>query len=104
MLISTNSYILSQTDTVKIHVETLRKINLDLARLDYLDSAILRKQYTIENLYQLDSLRLDRIQDYQIEVQELTTHNTKLLKRSKNRFRLGALGGLILGLMTQLLF
>lgn len=96
MLISTNSYILSQTDTdsVKIHVETLRSINLDLARLDYFDSTIIRKDSIISNLYDLDSVRVDRINDYSIEVKELTTQKNKAVKRLKRTrkisFTLGA--------------
>jgi len=103
-----DSSICSQTviesDSAKIHVETLRLINLDLARLDYLDSTMIRKDSMIVNYARLDSLRIDRIEDYSIEVQELTDDNKKLSKRSKRNFKAGGLLGLLLGLATQLLF
>lgn len=87
MLTCLHSSILSQsvTDSITIHVETARKIALDLARLDYLDSTMIRKDMVIHNYIVLDSIRVDRIEDYKIEAVKLTTDRNKAVDKLKRR-------------------
>lgn len=95
VLVLAHSKTLSQsvTDSITIHVETARKIALDLARLDYLDSTMIRKDSIIHHYIKLDSIRIDRIELYQTEVTSLAKSKNKALKRLKqNRKFILAIG------------
>jgi len=108
MLLLQSQKLCSQTvlkeDSLCFSLSESKIILKDLARLDYLDSTIVRKDSIIYNYVRLDSVRVDRINDYVIHNTELINENKKLLKRSKRNLRLGSLFGLIAGLFTQLLF
>lgn len=64
-----------------------RKIITDLKKLPKLYQIISVKDSTIQNLISIDSLRVDRIEDYTIEVKELTAQRNKSLKRLKRNRR-----------------
>ena len=100
LLLQSVTFSQTVTDSIKIHVETARKIALDLARLDYLDSAIVRKDAVIVNFVELDSLRVNKIN---IQTKELFQKDLKIVGLKKNRKFLFIFGAL-LGLATQLIF
>jgi len=102
MLIGKVSLTYSQnaTDSIKIHVETARKIALDLARLDYLDSTVIRKDSIISNNEEEIELHLDKIDLQASVINDQGTQIVKLKKKSK----LFIIFGAVIGLMTQLIF
>lgn len=108
ILVSTKQNLLSQTpsteDSVCFSHSEANVIAKDYAKLHYLDSILHRKDSIILNYTRLDGVRVDRINYYTIQVDNITKENTKLLKRSKRNLKLGGFIGLLIGLSTQLLF
>ena len=72
---------------------------MDLVRLDYLDSVEIRKDSMISNYIKLDSLRVDRINQYDLQVDELTKDRNKAKKRLKGARKLSF--GLALGVLIE---
>ena len=99
MLISTNLEIYSQDtlrkDSLCFTLEESKIILKDLARLKYLDSTVVRLDTIIYNYVQLDSLRVDRIEDYTIEVKELTKDKNKALKKLRRNRKLFFVAGFV---------
>lgn len=100
LLLQSVTFSQTVTDSIKLDVETARKIALDLARLDYLDSAIVRKDAVIVNFVELDSLRVNKIDIQSARIIKQDRQIVKLKRKSK----LFIIFGAVIGLMTQLIF
>ena len=72
-----------------------RKIITDLRKLPIKDSIISNQDSIISNMEKIDSVRVDRINDYAIEVTDLINNNKRLLKQRKKVFIIGFLLGVI---------
>ena len=95
---------ISKKDSLCFSLEESKIILKDLARLQYLDSIVVRKDAMIVNYVSLDSVRVNRINDYVIHNTELINENNKLTKRVKRKFKFGLFIGLLSGLLTQMIF
>ena len=100
LLLQSVTFSQTVTDSIKLDVETARKIALDLARLDYLDSAIVRKDAVIVNFVELDSLRVNKIE---IQTATIIKQDRQIVKL-KRKSKLFIIFGAVIGLMTQLIF
>ena len=67
----------------------------DLAKLKQLKKSDVAKDSIIFNYVQLDSLRVDRINEYNLEVNELTKESNKRLKRLKTNRKLFFVAGFV---------
>jgi len=89
-------------DSICFSIPESRAIAKDLRRLDFLEGAIRTKDSTISEYVRLDSIRIDRVAEYDLEVKELTEQNNKCLKRKKRMTRFAFISGFLLGLLPLL--
>jgi len=91
MLVLAKLTVFSQTTSDSLKCFTYseaRKIIRDLRQLPIKDSIIVRQDSLIVNLYNLDSVRVDRIEDYKQEVTEITKDKDKAVKRLRTTKRI----------------
>jgi len=85
MLLLSRLTVYSQTtlnDSIKCFTYSeARKIITDLRQLPIKDSIITKQDSIIFNLYALDSVRVDRVNQLTLEVKEVTEHKNKMVKR-----------------------
>ena len=107
LLVTTKSTAFSQatSDSIKCFTYSqARKIITDLRQLPIKDSIIKKQDSMMFNYISIDSIRVDRINDYSIKVRELTDQNNKCLKSKSRKSKLFFIFGILLGISTNLIF